>query len=408
MDARNMNFPDKSFDVVMILYYGFGLAGTIEDERKMLKDIYRITTDKGLFIGSGIDALKTDNPVHIAYQEFNKKKGKPFGDIAQVTLRLRHREYVGKWYNLLFINPNGLTKLIEGTGWKLSKVIPEKVSGKRSNIFLLNSNVGCRPNKNEIYINLNYLNYLMKTIEKHEGFVKKLDINLLVIIVGFLTLAFLLTSSQQQLQQNTLRVRGSASMQVAPDKVTIWFSVQTESVSASDALRENSRIISNALNSLYLLGIANDSISTVSYNIYIQHHYNDEGVLVNKTYIAVQSMKVELKDQQMQKVGSVIDSIVDSGVNRIDSISFGLKQETEESLKMQLLSKAVEDAKQKAETIASASGTKITGIYEIVENYFYTYYPIYPPYSFLEIERTPIIPGNVSLSLSVSVSYKIT
>jgi uncharacterized protein YggE len=302
----------------------------------------------------------------------------------------------------------GLTKLIEGTGWKLSKVIPEKVSGKRGIIFLLNSNVGCRPNKNEIHINLNYLNYFMKTIEKHEGFVKKLDINLLVIIVGFLTLAFLLTSSKQQLQQDTLRVSGSASMQVAPDKVTIWFSVQTESVSASDALRENSRIISNALNSLYLLGIANDSISTVSYNIYIQHHYNHEGVLVNKTYIAVQSMKVELKDQQMQKVGSVIDSIVDSGVNRIDSISFGLKQETEDSLKMQLLSKAVEDAKQKAETIASASGTKITGIYEIVENYFYTYYPIYPPYSFLEMETTPIIPGNVSLSLSVSVSYKIT
>ena len=246
-----------------------------------------------------------------------------------------------------------------------------------------------------------------KTIEKYEGFVKRLDINLLVIIIGFLALAFLLTSNQQQQQQNTLNVMGSASMQVAPDKLTILFSVQTESVSASDALRENSRIISNALNSLQSLGIANDSISTVSYYIYIQPYYNKDGVLVNKTYIAVQSMKVELKDQQMQKVGSVIDSIVNSGVNRIDSISFGLKQETEESLKMQLLSKAVEDAKQKAETIASATGTKIIGIYQINENSFSTY-PRYPTYNYIGTEETPIIPGNVSLSLSVSVSYKIT
>jgi len=137
MDARNMSFTDKSFDVVIILYYGFGLAGTIEDEREMLKDIYKITADKGLLIGSSIDALKTDNPLHVAYQEFNKKKGKPFGDITQVTLRLRHKEYVGEWYNLLFINPNGLAKLIEGTGWKLSKAIPEKVGG-RAWYYILN------------------------------------------------------------------------------------------------------------------------------------------------------------------------------------------------------------------------------------------------------------------------------
>jgi SAM-dependent methyltransferase len=130
MDARDMNFPNKSFNVVMILYYGFGLAGTIEEERKMLKDIYRITTDKGLLIGSSIDALKTDNPLHIAYQEFNKKRGKAYGDITQVTLRLRHKKYVGEWYNLLFINPNGLAKLIKGTGWRLLKTIPEKVGGR--------------------------------------------------------------------------------------------------------------------------------------------------------------------------------------------------------------------------------------------------------------------------------------
>jgi len=130
MDAKEMNFPDKSFDAVLILYYGLGLAGTIDDERKLLKDIYRITAERGLLIGSSIDALQTNNPLHIAYQEFNKKKGKSFGDITQVTLRLRHKEYVGEWYNFLFINPNGLSELIKDTGWKLSKAIPEKIGGR--------------------------------------------------------------------------------------------------------------------------------------------------------------------------------------------------------------------------------------------------------------------------------------
>ena len=74
MDARKMTFPEKSFNMVLILYYGFGLGGTIAGQKKMLRDIYRITTDDGKIICSSIDALKTDNPQHITYQDYNKKE----------------------------------------------------------------------------------------------------------------------------------------------------------------------------------------------------------------------------------------------------------------------------------------------------------------------------------------------
>jgi len=130
MDARKMTFKDKSFDTVLILYYGFGLGGTIDNQKKMLKDIYRITTDNGKIICSSIDALKTEHPCHIAYQDYNKRRGKAYGNITQVTLRIQHKNKFGRRYDLLFINPEGLSQLVKNTGWKISEVIPEKKGGR--------------------------------------------------------------------------------------------------------------------------------------------------------------------------------------------------------------------------------------------------------------------------------------
>jgi len=241
--------------------------------------------------------------------------------------------------------------------------------------------------------------------EKHESLLNKLDLNLIVIVIGFILLVLILTNQQQSLQ-NKLDVMGSASMQVPSDQLTILFSVQTESTSASDAQNQNSIITSQVLNSLYSMGILNDSISSVSYYLYINPYYDKEGVLINKTYVAVHSIKVELKDNQMQKGGDVIDTVVNTGANRIDSVSFDLKEETKNSLKIKLLSDAVENAKQKAEALAASSGTKIIGIYQIGESSV-SIYPIRYPLDYLGVEKTTLIPGDVSISASVSISYKI-
>jgi len=249
-----------------------------------------------------------------------------------------------------------------------------------------------------------------EAFEKHEGSSNnpssRLDLNLLVIVVGFLLLAIILANPQQSLQ-NKLDVTGSASMQVPSDQLTIQFSIQTESASASDAQKQNSMITSEVLNSLHSLGISNESISTVSYYLYINPYYDKDGVLVNKTYVAVHSIKVELKDDQMQKGGDVIDTVINSGANRIDSISFGLKEETEKSLKTKLLSQATENAKQKADALASASGARIVGIYQISESSVSVYPVRYPVFDYAGAEKTTLIPGDVSTSASVSVSYKI-
>ena len=129
MDARRLNF-ERKFDTVLMLYYGFGLGGTVDGQKELLRNLHRLTTEHGRIIASSIDALKTTVPQHLAYQEFNRQKGKAYGNVTQVTLRLQHQDYFGDWYDLLFVNPAGMAELISGTGWKLTKAIPEKEGGR--------------------------------------------------------------------------------------------------------------------------------------------------------------------------------------------------------------------------------------------------------------------------------------
>lgn len=129
MDARNMKF-NKKFDTVLMLYYGFGLGGTFKGQVKLLSHIYDLTKEKGQIIASSIDALKTNKTRHIAYQDYNRRKNKDYGDATQVTLRLEHDGEFGKWYNLLFVNPKGLYKLVKKTDWKIDEIIPEKEVGR--------------------------------------------------------------------------------------------------------------------------------------------------------------------------------------------------------------------------------------------------------------------------------------
>ena len=131
MDARKMDFEKGGFNTVLILYYGLGLAGTIEEEIKMLSELHRITAPDGRVICSSIDASRTDDPRHLAYQEFNRRKGKPWGNITQVTLRIEHCEEIGGWYDLLFINPDGLRQLVKDTGWRIEQAIPQTKEAQR-------------------------------------------------------------------------------------------------------------------------------------------------------------------------------------------------------------------------------------------------------------------------------------
>lgn len=123
-DANDLDFPESSFDTILLLGTNLGIAGDIPSTRKMLQTLHRITTPRGVIIGTSFDPLNTSNPIHLAYHEKNRKRGRPPG---LVRLRTCYKDECDDWFEFLFLSLDELSEVIAPTGWKIEKVYP---SGK--------------------------------------------------------------------------------------------------------------------------------------------------------------------------------------------------------------------------------------------------------------------------------------
>jgi len=116
-------FKPNSFDTVIMMCNNFGLFGSFKGTKLLLKKFYRITSPHAVIIADTLDPYETDNPAHLEYHKFNKKRGRMGG---QVKLRIRFEKYVSDWFNYLMVSKKEMKKLLNGTGWKVKKFIDFK------------------------------------------------------------------------------------------------------------------------------------------------------------------------------------------------------------------------------------------------------------------------------------------
>ncbi len=113
-------FTSGYFDTVVMLGNNFGLFGSPKKAKNLLRKLYRITRPSALIIGETIDPYKTKEPVHLSYHKFNQKRGRLAG---QIRLRIRFRNYVGNWFDYLFVSRTEMNDILRDTGWKVKKFI---------------------------------------------------------------------------------------------------------------------------------------------------------------------------------------------------------------------------------------------------------------------------------------------
>ena len=78
-----------------------------------------MTVPGGLLIG---DSMDLDDPGDLEYQERNRRAGFHRG---RVRLRLRYRDLVSPWWNLLNLPPAHIEALVDSTGWRLEEHVIE-------------------------------------------------------------------------------------------------------------------------------------------------------------------------------------------------------------------------------------------------------------------------------------------
>jgi hypothetical protein len=140
-----------------------------------------------------------------------------------------------------------------------------------------------------------------------------------------------------QNQTPTVEVVGEGIVYVTPDMVNISISIEKEGLDLKNLRQKNGEAVAQVLQLLSKeLPMENFQTSYVSL-------YKDDYNKLNK-YRVVQNINIKLED--ISKYDNLMNAIFDAGVNRIDGISFGVKNK--EKLLQEARVAAIDDARKKA------------------------------------------------------------
>ena len=160
----------------------------------------------------------------------------------------------------------------------------------------------------------------------------------------------------------TLSVTGNGTVLVESDLAIVTVGVQETSkdvLAAQSTVNEKIAAIKQALLDA---GVQESEINTDSINIYANYDYSDNTEVI-VGYTARNSLSVRTTD--MDNVGSLIDAAFAAGANTLDNVQFTVQDDTQ--AREQALTMAVEDARRKADVLASAAGLQVASIERISE-----------------------------------------
>jgi len=201
------------------------------------------------------------------------------------------------------------------------------------------------------------------------------------------------------LRNNTMIINGQGQVTAIPDIAVLRIGVQTMDENLTTAQQENARLSQSFLDAIQQLGITD--IKTFQYTANRQFDF-ENGTRIDRGYLVRNIFEIRTSD--MDTVGSIIDTAVSAGANVVDFVNFEVSNIN--LYYQQALNLAVQNAYQKASSIASSLGTAVNPIpAKITEN---SAAPI--PFSVMFSTResmvpTPVEPGTKEIIASVTVEF---
>lgn len=222
-------------------------------------------------------------------------------------------------------------------------------------------------------------------------------------IVGILVLV-LLALSNYAVAQDTMRgvvVTGTAEVKTQPDVAYVTFGVTTEAADAATAARSNAQTTQAVIDAITRFGITRANIETVQYSVNpIQDYRQTPPTTVGYRV----SNQVRVKVNDLTRIGALIDTAISAGANDVQGVLFTV--ENDQAVRREAIVQAIRDAQAKARTIADTLGIRLGQVTYVSE----LAAPIPRPFQ-LGVARadveTPIIPGQVDVSASVTLAYSI-
>lgn len=157
---------------------------------------------------------------------------------------------------------------------------------------------------------------------------------------------------------NVVTVTGQGEMTISPDVAYVNLGIRTEAATAKDAQAANAVAFEKLRDVLFnQYKLAEKDVQTSGFRVTPEYSYTDRDPTI-KGYSATQSLQVTYRD--LANLGTFLDAASAAGANQIDGVRFSTEKGQEYEL--QVIEKAMDNAKAKAETIAKYAGKELKGI----------------------------------------------
>jgi hypothetical protein len=201
---------------------------------------------------------------------------------------------------------------------------------------------------------------------------------------------------------------GRASVKTAPDRAFVTVATEATAPAPAAAQQQIAQAMTAVRSALKAARVPDEAIRTLAYGLQEEVEFPN-GKKVRKGYRALNTIEVRVDD--ITRVGEVIDAAVKAGANNVSDIRFDLKDR--DTVEREALRKAVADARARAEAAAAGAGVTIGGILRIDEQGQVV--PVPRPVQMMAMRgaamadapETPVSAGEIEVQATVTLTVSI-
>lgn len=172
------------------------------------------------------------------------------------------------------------------------------------------------------------------------------------------------TRAQDKEPPRAVSVNGEGRVRAEPDMAVIRFGIVTTAQDPEVARTENARASREAMNAVRALGVDERKLKLEQLLLNPAREYDPETRRYREIGFEVsRRLVVELED--LEQLPGLISGVVQKGANRLDGVTYDLKDRTK--AERNALAEAVRDARAKAELMANTLGASLGEVLQINE-----------------------------------------
>ena len=203
-----------------------------------------------------------------------------------------------------------------------------------------------------------------------------------------------------------IRAVGQGKASGKPDQAQVDLAVVTQAATAQDAAAQNANQTTTVLTQLKQLLGANADIKTLNYSLSPVYNFPRDGTPATLTGFTANNT-VEATVSDLNLPGKIIDTAIQAGANRVDSLRFSINDD--QPLRIQALRSAALQARAHADAIALGLGVHLGAVIAAAEGYSAG---IVTPNQLgvapAAAAPTPVQPGNIDITATITLEIEIT